>query len=187
MQAHASASSCCCCIHLLRHSRSPQVVQESALKFLAVAFNHTVWVLPKHLHLPPVPFTHLVALEAVLISALLLTQLAVPTKLLQPLGLDPIGNLQDDKMSRFIIQVTLVSMPCSAMRRPCKTGNANNAGSMPGGCCCLPPWVSGSHSCPCFCRAWPAPSKVRLLCGRCVGLSLTASADLLYRLDMPLL
>lgn len=70
------------------------MVQESALKFLAVAFNHTVWVLPKHLHLPPVPFTHLVALEAVLISALLLAQLAVPAQLAKTLGLDARGNLQ---------------------------------------------------------------------------------------------
>jgi hypothetical protein len=70
------------------------VVQESALELLAVAFNHTVWVLPKHLHLPSVPLTHLVALEAVLISALLLAQLAVPPQFAKALGLDARGNLQ---------------------------------------------------------------------------------------------
>jgi hypothetical protein len=70
------------------------VVQEGSFKLFTVALDHSVWVLPKHLHLPPVPFTHLVALEAVLVSTLLLTQLAVPTQLLEALGLDAVCDLR---------------------------------------------------------------------------------------------
>jgi len=77
------------------------VVHEGTFKLLAVPLDDSLGILAKDLHLPPVPFTHLVALEAVLISALLLTQLAVPTKFLQPLGLDPIRNLQEHKMTEF--------------------------------------------------------------------------------------
>jgi hypothetical protein len=46
-----------------------------------------------HLHLAAVALAHLVALEAVLIAARLLAQLAVPAQLGQPLGLDAVGDL----------------------------------------------------------------------------------------------
>lgn len=46
-----------------------------------------------HTHLAQVVLAHLVALESVLIPALLLTQLAVPTQALQALGLDPVADL----------------------------------------------------------------------------------------------
>lgn len=38
--------------------------------------------------------THLVALEAVFITARLLAQLAVPAQLVETLGLDAVGNLE---------------------------------------------------------------------------------------------
>jgi hypothetical protein len=47
-----------------------------------------------HLHLALVSLAHLVALEAVLIPAGFLAQLAVPAQLVQALGLDAVGNLQ---------------------------------------------------------------------------------------------
>ena len=47
-----------------------------------------------HTYLPQVALTRLVALEAVLITALLFTQLAVPAQALQALGFDPVADLQ---------------------------------------------------------------------------------------------
>lgn len=75
------------------NSRLLEVLQEALLKLLRVPFDDTLWVLTKHLHLSPVAVAHLVALEAVLIAALLLAQLAVPAQLLQALGFDGVGNL----------------------------------------------------------------------------------------------
>jgi hypothetical protein len=49
-------------------------------------------VLGEELHLPPVALRLTVALEAVLVAALLLAHLAVPAELLQALGLDRVAN-----------------------------------------------------------------------------------------------
>lgn len=60
--------------------------------------RHTsVWSLPKHLHLPLVRLAREVTLEAILVTTLLLAHLAVPSQLLQTLGLDPIRDLQQLK------------------------------------------------------------------------------------------
>jgi hypothetical protein len=69
------------------------VVQEGLLKLLCVAAHDALRALPEDLHLPAVALAHLVALEAVLVAALLLAQLAVPPQLLEALGLDAVGNL----------------------------------------------------------------------------------------------
>lgn len=45
-------------------------------------------------HLPLVALRRQVALKAVLVPTLLLAHLAVPSQLLQPFGLDPVGDLQ---------------------------------------------------------------------------------------------
>ena len=52
------------------------------------------WRLAEDDHLALVALAGQVALEAVLVPALLLTHLAVPAQLLQALGLDSVGNLQ---------------------------------------------------------------------------------------------
>jgi hypothetical protein len=52
-----------------------------------------------HLHLSLVALAHLVALEAVLIPAGLLAQLAVPAQLVQALGLNAVGNLHEEQAS----------------------------------------------------------------------------------------
>ena len=53
-----------------------------------------LWHLAKHQHLALVRLAGLVALETVFIAALLVAHLAVPTQLLQALGLDAVRNLQ---------------------------------------------------------------------------------------------
>ena len=50
--------------------------------------------LPEHHHLALVGLAGEVALEAILVAALLLAHLTIPAQLLQALGLDAIGNLQ---------------------------------------------------------------------------------------------
>lgn len=75
-------------------------VEEGFLKFLREAINNAVGVLAEDLHLALMRFAQTVALEAVLVAALLLTHLTVPAKLLQALGLDPIGDgLRGEKLA----------------------------------------------------------------------------------------
>nr|ACU17319.1 unknown [Glycine max] len=68
------------------------VLQKSGLKLFGIALNYPVWVLSKNLHLTLVPFTHAMTFKPILISALLLTHLAIPTKLLQSFCFDSVGN-----------------------------------------------------------------------------------------------
>lgn len=56
-----------------------------------------LWHLAKHQHLALVRLAGLVALEAVLITALLVAHLAVPAQLLQALGFDAVRNLRTHK------------------------------------------------------------------------------------------
>lgn len=60
---------------------------------LGESFNDAVRRLAKHHHLPLVRVGAEVALEAILIAALLATHLAIPSQLLQPLRLDAITDL----------------------------------------------------------------------------------------------
>lgn len=67
-------------------------IEKTLLELLGVAIDDAIRVFAKDLHLPLVAFAHAVAFEAVLVSTLLLAHLAVPSKLLESLGLDPIGD-----------------------------------------------------------------------------------------------
>lgn len=62
-------------------------LHETLLKFLREFVHKSVRVLNKELHLSLVTIWHPMALEAVLVSALLLTHLAIPSQLLKALGL----------------------------------------------------------------------------------------------------
>ena len=68
------------------------VVQESAFEFFGVSFDDSGWVLAKNLHLTLVALAHTMALETVLVTTLLLTHLAIPSELLEPLCFDPIRD-----------------------------------------------------------------------------------------------
>ena len=57
----------------------------------------------KHLHLPQVRLGLAVALEAVLVAALLLAHLAKPAELLQPLGLDPVADRLGREEARLLL------------------------------------------------------------------------------------
>lgn len=62
-------------------------LHETLLKFLREFVHKSVGVLNKELHLSLVTIWHPMALEAILVSALLLTHLAIPSQLLKALGL----------------------------------------------------------------------------------------------------
>ncbi|GFZ14979.1 DNA/RNA-binding protein Kin17, conserved region [Actinidia rufa] len=66
------------------------VVEEGGLKLLRVALDNAVRVLAEDLHLALVALAHAVALEPVLVPALLLAHLAVPPQLLQAFGFDSV-------------------------------------------------------------------------------------------------
>lgn len=68
------------------------VLQEAGLELLRVALDDAVGVLAEDEHLALVALAHAVALEAVLVAALLLAHLAVPPELLQPLRLDSVRD-----------------------------------------------------------------------------------------------
>ncbi len=70
------------------------MVQKRLLKLLRVLVHDPVCVRPKLLHFAEVAPRRLVALETILVAALLLAQLAVPAELLKALGLDAIGYLR---------------------------------------------------------------------------------------------
>jgi hypothetical protein len=62
------------------------------LELTAKLFHHFERVFSKDGHLAHVTLAHRVALEAVLVSALLLAHFAIPSQLLQPLRLDAVGD-----------------------------------------------------------------------------------------------
>jgi hypothetical protein len=68
------------------------VFEESAFEFLRIALDDSGRVLTEDLHLALVALAHTVALETVLVAALLLAHLAVPSKLLETLRFDPIRD-----------------------------------------------------------------------------------------------
>mmetsp|Transcript_25701 Transcript_25701/g.43061 ORF Transcript_25701/g.43061 Transcript_25701/m.43061 type:complete len:293 (-) Transcript_25701:208-1086(-) len=63
------------------------VLHESLEEDVRISLNHSCRRCSEHHHLLLVRFGHGVALEAVLVAALFVAHLAVPTQLLQPLGL----------------------------------------------------------------------------------------------------
>ena len=67
-------------------------IKKTLLELLGVTVDDAIGVLAEDLHLPLVALAHAVALESVLVSALLLAHLAVPSELLESLGLDSIGD-----------------------------------------------------------------------------------------------
>ena len=68
---------------------------ESVLELLGVGAQELVGVVGEDEELALVGLARRVALESVLVSALLLAHLAVPTELLQPLGLHLVGQVLD--------------------------------------------------------------------------------------------
>lgn len=58
---------------------APHEFEEAGFEFFGVTLDDSVGVLTEDLHLTLVAFAHAVAFEAVLVSALLLTHLAVPS------------------------------------------------------------------------------------------------------------
>lgn len=75
-----------------RPVRALQMLHELFLKLLREPVYKPIRVIPEHLHLPLVALRQAVALKPILVAALLLAHLAVPLELLQPLGLDPVGD-----------------------------------------------------------------------------------------------
>ena len=69
------------------YARDSEVLHESVLELLREPINYTIWVVAKNHHLPRVRVGHGVALETVLVPALLVAHLAVPSQFLQALGL----------------------------------------------------------------------------------------------------
>mmetsp|Transcript_35158 Transcript_35158/g.98715 ORF Transcript_35158/g.98715 Transcript_35158/m.98715 type:complete len:298 (+) Transcript_35158:539-1432(+) len=73
------------------HARRPVAVahelHEALLELLREVVHEAVGVLDEELHLALMPVGHAVALEAIFVPALLLAHLAVPTQLLEALGL----------------------------------------------------------------------------------------------------
>lgn len=67
-------------------------IKKTPLELLGVTVDDAIGVLAEDLHLALVALAHAVALESVLVSALLLAHLAVPSELLESLGLDSIGD-----------------------------------------------------------------------------------------------
>ena len=67
-------------------------VDVRALELLGEVLNNLVGILGHQLHLPQVALAGEVALEAVLVAALLLAALTVPPQLLQTLRLDPVAD-----------------------------------------------------------------------------------------------
>uniref|UniRef100_A0A2P2PIS4 Uncharacterized protein MANES_07G115700 n=1 Tax=Rhizophora mucronata TaxID=61149 RepID=A0A2P2PIS4_RHIMU len=65
-------------------------IKEGVLELLGVAVDDAVRVLAEDLHLALVALAHAVALEPVLVSALLLAHLAVPSQLLQTFRFDSV-------------------------------------------------------------------------------------------------
>jgi hypothetical protein len=70
-------------LHPLRSVPVGQRADETSFKLPRKIVNHRVRVLRKQPHLPQMTFARRVALEPVLVAALLLAHLAVPTQFLQ--------------------------------------------------------------------------------------------------------
>lgn len=67
-------------------------VEEVLLELLRVAADDPIRTLTEDLHLALVRFAHTMALESVLVAALLLAHLAVPSKLLETFRFDPVRD-----------------------------------------------------------------------------------------------
>lgn len=68
------------------------VLEKGALEFLGVTVDDSGWVLAEDLHLALVRLAHTMALESILVAALLLAHLAVPSQFLQTLCFDSVGD-----------------------------------------------------------------------------------------------
>mmetsp|Transcript_14319 Transcript_14319/g.32857 ORF Transcript_14319/g.32857 Transcript_14319/m.32857 type:complete len:322 (+) Transcript_14319:487-1452(+) len=80
-------------VHPLRAVPPPQSLEVDRLKFTAEGVHHTPGIVPEYTHVAQVRVGCEVALEAVLVAALLLTHLAIEFELLKSLGLHSIGNV----------------------------------------------------------------------------------------------
>lgn len=69
----------------MRQYRTPE-------RLLTHLFHYFLWVLREYSHLPQVTLARLVALEAVLVTTLLLAHFAVPSKLRKTLRLDTVAD-----------------------------------------------------------------------------------------------
>lgn len=70
----------------------PHVLEKCILEFLGITADNPGGVLAEDLHLALVGLAHAMALESVLVPALLLAHLAVPSQLLQTLRFDSVRN-----------------------------------------------------------------------------------------------
>lgn len=68
------------------------VFEETALELVGVAVDEAVGIVAEDAHLALVALAHAVALEAVLVAALLLAHLAVPPELLEAFGFDSVRD-----------------------------------------------------------------------------------------------
>ena len=68
------------------------MLEEFSLELFGVTVNDSIRVLAKDLHLALVALAHAMALESVLVSALFLAHLAIPSQFLQPLRFDPVRD-----------------------------------------------------------------------------------------------
>lgn len=68
------------------------VLEEGALELIRVAADDSRGVLAEYLHLALVRLAHTMALESVLVAALLLAHLAVPSQFLQTFCFDPVRD-----------------------------------------------------------------------------------------------
>jgi len=79
-------------MHAFRSVLPPQNVQVALFKVVAEAGHEAAGIFGKEQQLALMGLGRQVALETVLVAALLLAHLAKPAQLLQPLGLDPVGD-----------------------------------------------------------------------------------------------
>lgn len=68
------------------------VLEKGAFEFFGVTVDDSSGVLPEHLHLALVRLAHTMALESILVAALLLAHLAIPPQFLQTLCFDSVSN-----------------------------------------------------------------------------------------------
>lgn len=71
---------------------APHVLEKSSFEFFRITTNNSGGVLAEDLHLALVRLAHTVALESVLVPALFLAHLAIPSQFLQTLRLDSVRN-----------------------------------------------------------------------------------------------
>ena len=119
---------------------SPDPIQDKPRSFFVWIAGHQAElvheffrVFGEHGHLPLVRFRLAVALEAVLVAALLLAHLAVPAQLLQALGLDAVG----DGLGRE--EPLLLLTHLGSLKGGVLTAPASPEGASPGGWGCAAP------------------------------------------------